>query len=88
MTQQKKWVRSKAGVDKELLLNHGWSILKTEHGYMLSKTQVTIHADEIRFNTNNEVNRWLSIYQDGVYIGSLWIDNTNDIERIEKFIKV
>ena len=89
MTQQKKWVRNKAGVNKQLKLSNGWDILKNNEGkYMLSNINAFIHGDEITFGTKNKENAWLSVYQNDVYIASLWIDNAVEIELIKEFIGV
>jgi len=89
MTQKKVEVK-KAGVNKELKLSNGWILEKTSFDYSLSgkRLNVFIHGDQIRFNSKNKTNAWLSIYQNDVYIGSLWIDNAIEIENIKKFIKV
>ena len=84
---QKKVVKNKAGVELRLKLNNGWELLKTEWGYTLASDGVFIHGELIRFDTKGKDNAWLDVTQDGVYIASLWIDNSIEIEKINKFIK-
>ena len=85
---QKKVVGNKAGVNKELKLSNGWLITKEDDGYILSGKQVFIHGDAIKFGTMNKVNAWLNVFQDNVYIATLWIDNAFEIKEIKDFIKV
>lgn len=85
---QKKVVKNKAGVNKELKLSNGWLINKTEDGYMLSEKQIFIHGDALGFGTKNKINAWLNIFQNNVYIATLWIDNAIEIKNIKEFIKV
>lgn len=84
---QKKVVGNNAGDEQRLILNNGWEILKTEWGYTLSHSQVFIHGDAIKFGTLSKDNAWLNVFQDNVYIASLWIDNAVEIKKINEFIK-
>ena len=86
--EQKEIVKNKAGVNKELKLSNGWDITKTDCGYQLSETNTFIHGDTIEFITKNITNAWLCIYQNNVYIATLWIDNAVEIKNIKEFIKV
>jgi len=89
MTQQKKVVKNKAGDNNGIKLSNGWAITKDNEGnYMIHNINVFIHGDEISFWSKNKVNASLNIFQDDVYIGSLWIDNAVEIELIKEFIKV
>ena len=85
---QKEVVKNNAGVNKELKLSNGWLIRKTDYGYQLSETNTFIHGTAISFPTKNKINAWLNIYQDHVYIATLWIDNAIEIKNIKEFIKV
>lgn len=86
---QNKVIKNKAGVNNQLKLNNGWLIEKTDYGYVLSPKMLNIfiHGDTIAFNTGNKENAWLHIYQDNVYIASLWIDNAVEIEFINELIR-
>lgn len=85
---ENKVIKNKAGVSKELKLNNGWSIQKVDWGYTLFGKSIFIHGSVLRFGTMNKINAWLNVFQDGVYIASLWIDNAIEIESIKEFIKV
>ena len=70
-------------------LKTGWSLTKynIDSRYMVMGSGVFIHGNKIELATNNKTGTWLNILYDGTYVSSIWIDTTDKIKEIKKFIK-
>ncbi len=59
-------------------------ISKTETGYMINKSNLDlfIHADKLSYKE-----KWLNLFKDDSYIGSLWINSDTDMKKIKEFLE-
>ena len=73
---------------KEIRLE-GWLLTKCATGskYMFTGNGVFVHGDQIEPATNNKENTWINIFHSGTYVGSIWIDNKEDIDKLKEFIE-